>query len=814
MRAIRWLKENNRVLRERTGAPDFTWLLACEYLADVHNITSDETLHWKTPWEKRRLETPDISAYIQFSFWEKVYYLDNDEKFPSAKQHAARWVGVAHNVGDKLTFRLITEDTEKEIERSVIIPTRLAENKTVTWDPALDIPHTPPSLNIASHRQTLDQNFATHERTRRKEKREARNKKQQRRELRRPRSRQPHEPPNTIEGSGGDYHPDGVDGNRTNNHETDGQNPVEADGQDPDNGIETGEAIIDDNTANRDAGKDITDVTSNTVNQDNDTDTGEVPNRDNDIWSTMLKPPRKQPYQPRPALTTPSIAERRSTRNRRPRERLNLMTRNAFLATVAGAALTMFPNTTQLIDSYTTYPIFGMERDGQTMNLQTTRQARKKGTYFQTDSYNHEQQSQLRYLQSLDLAADEYDPQDAVWNITSISNHRILRKDGKKERRIIMKAHWINDRPTWIHADAVRIEQPAVLAEYAIQRGLEAHPDWKWIALYKETSKEKEKVRRAFKTITERGTKYKFGIEVPRSIWHALMIDKANGNNLWQLAIETELSQINEYETFRTAKENELKGQYVKIPYHFVFDVKFDLRRKARLVAGGNHTQPPKEDILSGVVGMDTVRLGFLLAALNNLEVCAADIGNAFLYGTTNEKVYITAGAEFGEKCGTNLIIDKGLYGLRSSSARFHEHLSSKLRKMGYRPTKVDPDFWIKDCGSHYEYIAAYVDNVLTFGKKALATIMELRKDYVLKGVGRPVYYLGGDIKRLKCEWAEKGINTGLSAETYIANVVKKFEQVFGGSYASTRHQWNTCTILKWTEHHYSTKNRLPSTAH
>jgi len=184
MRAIRWLKENNRVLRERTGASDFTWLLACEYLANVHNITSDETLHWKTPWEKRQLETPDISVYIQFSFWEKVYYLDNDEKFPSTKQHAARWVGVAHNVGDKLTFCLITKDTEKEIERSVVIPARLAENKTVTWDPALDIPHTPPSLHIASRRQTLDQNFASHERTRRKEKREARNKKQQWQELR------------------------------------------------------------------------------------------------------------------------------------------------------------------------------------------------------------------------------------------------------------------------------------------------------------------------------------------------------------------------------------------------------------------------------------------------------------------------------------------------------------------------------------------------------------------------------------------------------------------------------------------------------
>ena len=75
-----------------------------------------------------------------------------------------------------------------------------------------------------------------------------------------------------------------------------------------------------------------------------------------------------------------------------------------------------------------------------------------------------------------------------------------------------------------------------------------------------------------------------------------------------------------------------------------VFDVKFDLRRKARLVLGGNWTEPPKEDIYSGVVGMDTIRLGFQIAAMNGLKVCAADVGNAFLYGKTREKVYIVAG--------------------------------------------------------------------------------------------------------------------------------------------------------------------------
>ena len=38
------------------------------------------------------------------------------------------------------------------------------------------------------------------------------------------------------------------------------------------------------------------------------------------------------------------------------------------------------------------------------------------------------------------------------------------------------------------------------------------------------------------------------------------------------------------------------------IHLHFVFDVKYDLHRKARLVAGGHTTSPSIEDIYSGVV--------------------------------------------------------------------------------------------------------------------------------------------------------------------------------------------------------------------
>ena len=45
---------------------------------------------------------------------------------------------------------------------------------------------------------------------------------------------------------------------------------------------------------------------------------------------------------------------------------------------------------------------------------------------------------------------------------------------------------------------------------------------------------------------------------------------------------------------------------------------------------------------------MEAVRLGFVMAKLNGLLVCAGDVGNAFMYEKLREKVFIIAGPEFG----------------------------------------------------------------------------------------------------------------------------------------------------------------------
>jgi Reverse transcriptase (RNA-dependent DNA polymerase) len=103
---------------------------------------------------------------------------------------------------------------------------------------------------------------------------------------------------------------------------------------------------------------------------------------------------------------------------------------------------------------------------------------------------------------------------------------------------------------------------------------------------------------------------------------------------------------------------------------HLVFDVKHDGRHRSRLVADGHLTDIPIDSVYSGVVSLWGFRLILFLAELNDLQLWATDIGNAYLEAYNTEKVYIIAGPEFGERQGHNLVISKALYGLRSSGAR------------------------------------------------------------------------------------------------------------------------------------------------
>jgi hypothetical protein len=232
---------------------------------------------------------------------------------------------------------------------------------------------------------------------------------------------------------------------------------------------------------------------------------------------------------------------------------------------------------------------------------------------------------------------------------------------------------------------------------------------------------------------------HKYGIEVPHTIDEALAIDARTSTDFWQTAIEKEMKNVRV--AFDVRDDGSIPVGYKEIKCHMVFDIKSDtLARKARMVAGGHRVEPPKDSTYSSVVSRDSVCLFFLLAALNDLEVIACDIQNAYFNAQTKEKVWFKGGTEMGPDKGKVIIIIRALYGLKSSGARFREHLAQTLRDAGFTGCKANPDVWlrpaVKPTGIKvYEYALCYVDDVCFQGLEPrkfmdlLSTVYTSRRD-------------------------------------------------------------------------------------
>ena len=123
--------------------------------------------------------------------------------------------------------------------------------------------------------------------------------------------------------------------------------------------------------------------------------------------------------------------------------------------------------------------------------------------------------------------------------------------------------------------------------------------------------------------------------------------------------------------------------------------------------------------------------------------------------------------------------MNKALYGLKTSAARWADSISETLYLMGFRASYADTELWMRQQNDGYEYVAVYVDDLIIASKSPMAIIKELEKigKYEFKGVGEPEYYLGGDVSRKKKK--NGSVSTILSAKRYILNVCDKIERLF-----------------------------------
>ena len=151
------------------------------------------------------------------------------------------------------------------------------------------------------------------------------------------------------------------------------------------------------------------------------------------------------------------------------------------------------------------------------------------------------------------------------------------------------------------------------------------------------------------------------------------------------------------------------------------FDIKMDgkFTRKTRFVANGNETVDlPKHDCYASVVSRESVRIAFLYAALNDLDILSCDITNAYLNAPCLEKLWYAAGPEFGSDKGSVMLIRKAVYGLKSAGNSWHSTISNTLINLGYKPTRADPDVYQRQArragGEIYnEWLLCYVDDLL-----------------------------------------------------------------------------------------------------
>ena len=344
---------------------------------------------------------------------------------------------------------------------------------------------------------------------------------------------------------------------------------------------------------------------------------------------------------------------------------------------------------------------------------------------------------------------------------------------------------WESGEVTYEPLTLISKDDPITCAVYAKKHDLLDTTGWKHLKRYAKTSK---RLIRAVKQSRIRqvraSARYQHGFQVPKDYNDAMRLDKENGNTHWQDAMDLELTQIHEYKVFKdTGKAKFHNGKVVtpdgfqKIRVHFVYAVKHDGRFKARLVADGHLTKEPVESIYSGVVSLRSLRMVVFLSQLNNLEIWGADVGNAYLEAYTDEKLCIMAGPEFKELQGHLLIMVKALYGTRSGGARWHDRLFDILQELKFKPSKADPDVWMRPepGGTCYEYIAVYVDDLAIAAKDPQAFCNELKKKYnlKLKGVGPLEYHLGCTYKK------DPDGTLAADPRRYVNKILESYERMF-----------------------------------
>jgi len=176
----------------------------------------------------------------------------------------------------------------------------------------------------------------------------------------------------------------------------------------------------------------------------------------------------------------------------------------------------------------------------------------------------------------------------------------------------------------------------------------------------------------------------------------------------------------------------------------------------ARLVAQG-YTQIEGLDYFdtySPVAKMTTVRLVIALASLNSWFIHQLDVNNAFLHGDLQEDVYMLVPPSIKTiKSNQVCKLKKSLYGLKQSSRKWYEKLTSILLQHQYVQASSNHSLFLKKTDQSFIVLLVYVDDIILTGDSLseFHHIKSILDDlFKIKDLGQLKYFLGIEVAHSK----------------------------------------------------------------
>jgi hypothetical protein len=243
----------------------------------------------------------------------------------------------------------------------------------------------------------------------------------------------------------------------------------------------------------------------------------------------------------------------------------------------------------------------------------------------------------------------------------------------------------------------------------------------------------------------------------------------------WKTACLEELEALRRRNVF---KLTDLPKGRKAIGCRWVFDVKSDGRKKARLVAQGFSQVEGIDfnELFSPVVRFESVRLMFGLAALNGWYMTGVDVRTAYLYGKLDEEIYMRQPEGFTVRGQESKVIrlQRALYGLKQAGLAWWKELSQSMKDLGFKRLFSDAGIFFCYVGKELIIAIVYVDDAMWFGKNR-KLVDEKKKLFMDKWECRDL----GDVKeflhmRVTCD----GHDVRLDQTVYLKKVLERFNMI------------------------------------